>query len=157
MYYTVFSNKRFEYIRLTVADPLIEILYKTDLINCLPAQYHDLFQKFIIKINLKDCLLGFVFDAIRHTCLCSQKINEHDGVLCDFEKYQIKKSKQLWLSAPNEHTAANNRGLIIHDFCPYDYCIQLANNETLSFHLESPDDQCAFNRSGVCVELANKT
>ena len=149
LYYTVYSNRKYEIIQLTVADVRTETLYKTDIIHCLPEQYHDLFQHLIIKISLKDCLLGFVFDATRHTCSCSQEINKHNGVLCDYEKYQIKKSKQLWLSAPNEHTEGSNRGLIIHDFCPYDYCKQLAGNETLSFHLESPDDQCAFNRSGV--------
>ena len=36
---------------------------------------------------------------------------------------------------------------MIHDNCPYDYC-QVKNN-TLSFKLELPDDQCAFNRSGI--------
>ena len=38
-----------------------------------------------------------------------------------------------------------NHGIIFHDFCPFDYC----QTDSLSFHLETPDDQCAFNRSGI--------
>ena len=79
----------------------------------------------------------------------------YSGVFCNFDKYHITKTKQLWLSAPREHTTEDNK-VIIHDFCPYGYCIQLANNETLSFHLESPDDQCAFNRSGVLCGACQK-
>ena len=69
-------------------------------------------------------------------------------MFCDFDSYQITKTKQLWLSAPNHHII-EEYGVIIHDFCPYNYCKQLDDNERLSFFLESPDDQCAFNRSGV--------
>ena len=36
---------------------------------------------------------------------------------------------------------------MIHDNCPYDYC-QVDNNSQ-AFKLEFPDDQCAFNRSGI--------
>ena len=141
LYYTVYSNQNFERIKLTVGDLLTKPLLKDN----LPAQYHALFQNFAIQIKLKDCMLGFIFDADKRACLCSSKINAHSGVFCDFDNYHITTTKQLWLSAPT----TEDHGLIIHDFCPYDYCIQLADNETLSFHLESPDDQCAFNRSGV--------
>ena len=148
LYYTVYSNQDFERIKLTVGDLLTKPL--DHLLYYLPAQYSTLFHDLTIKIKLKDCLIGFIFDTNKRTCLCSAKISAHSGVFCDFENYYITKAKQLWLSgsASNKHTAKDH-GLIIHDFCPYDYCIQLDDNETLSFHLESPDDQCAFNRSGV--------
>lgn len=41
--------------------------------------------------------------------------------------------------------------VIIHDHCPLDYCLTTENN-SLSFSLESPDDQCAFRRSGFFVD-----
>ena len=142
LYYTVYSNQNFERIKLTVGEPSFN---KDDLERCLPAQYRAIFQDFVIQIELKNCLLGFVFDTDKRACLCSPKIDAHTGVLCDFDNYHITKTEQLWLSA----STAEDHELLIHDFCPYDYCIQLDDNERLSFHLESPDDQCAFNRSGV--------
>ena len=149
LYYTVYSNQDFERIKLTVGDLLTKPFFAGDIHFFLPAPYRALFQDLVLsRIKLKDCLLGFVFDTNKRACLCSPEINAHNGVFCDFDNYYITKTKQLWISATNEHTAEDH-GLIIHDFCPYDYCIQLDDNETLSFHLESPDDQCAFNRSGV--------
>ena len=76
LYYTMYSNKKVESIQLTVAVPLIETLYQTNIIilDYLPQQYHNLFEHLIIKINLKDCLLGFVFDDNRQTCFCSPKL-----------------------------------------------------------------------------------
>ena len=149
LYYTVYSNRKFENIKSTVGDQSIRPRFKDTLANFIPPEYYDnLSKELVINIELKQCLLGFVFDAGRRACVCSPKISAHTGVFCDFDSYQITKTKQLWLSAPNHHMVEDN-GVIIHDFCPYDYCKQLDDNERLSFLLESPDDQCAFNRSGV--------
>ena len=150
LYYTVYSNQNTESIKLTGGDLFTKPIFtKGDLLQCLPVQYHALFSlDFVLEIKLKDCLLGFVFETNKRACLCSPKIDAHSGVFCNFDNYYITKTKQLWLSAQNEHTS-EDQGLIIHDFCPYDYCLHLDDNEMLSFHLESPDDQCAFNRSGV--------
>ena len=60
-----------------------------------PSEYEGLFQDLVVRLNLKDCLLGFVFDTARHACVCSPKINAYTGVFCDFDKYQITKTKQL--------------------------------------------------------------
>ena len=148
--YTVHSNKTIEKIRLTVGDlptnPKFDSLnqeYHSKFINHLTVLFADL----VTKVELNDCLLGFVFDENTLSCLCSPKIKEHRDVFCDMDNYYITKTKQLWLSVPDKHTVENHK-VIIHDFCPYDYCKQLAD-EKLSFHLESPDDQCAFNRSGI--------
>ena len=123
LYYTVYSNRNFENMKLSVGD-LLAKQHSTIALNCLPsAKYDALFQDFVIKINLKSCLLGFIFESDGGTCLCSPKINAHSGVFCDFDNYQIAKTKQLWLSAPNEHTGEDYR-VIIHDFCPYDHCKQ---------------------------------
>ena len=161
--YTVYSNQRSKNInlKLTVGDSLstksfIQASKAIPGSFYFPAEYEGLFQDLVVRLNLKDCLLGFVFDTVRHACVCSPKINAHIGVFCDFNKYQITKTKLLWLSAPIEHRNEEYR-VILHDFCPYDYCKQLVDNETLSFHLESPDDQCAFNRSGVLCGECQKS
>ena len=149
LYYTVYSNQNFESIKLTVGDLLTKHSFTDNLVGCLPTQYHALLEDFVINVKIRNCMLGFVFDTNKRTCLCSPKINTHSGVFCNFDNYYITKTKQLWLSTPNKHISEDHGQIIIHDFCPYDYCIQLDDNERLSFHLESPDDQCAFNRSGV--------
>ena len=55
----------------------------------------------------------------------------------------IKKllSEYRWLHA------ASNTTIIIHDHFPYDYC--QGDISSLNFHLETPDKQCVFSRSGI--------
>ena len=148
LHYAVYSNQIFENVKLTVERQIIKTLFKIQLTGSLPAQYHAIFEDFIIRIRLRDCLLGFILDTDRHMCQCLPEINAHSGVFCDSDNYYIIKTEHWWLSAPTEH-GGKGHGVIIHDFCPYNYCKQLAKNEIFSFHLESPDDQRAFNRSGV--------
>lgn len=138
--YAVYSSENFKILNLTV-EKIISIhdylSYK------LPLKYRILFQQFSINITLKRCPLGFVFSA--NTCICSPFINSHSGIECT--NFTIVKTEQKWLSATTEHNNAQGSGIIIHDYCPYDYC--LSGSHPLSFHLELPDDQCAFQRSGI--------
>ena len=46
-----------------------------------------------------------------------------------------------------KHNNTPYHGVIINDICPYDYCRE--DTDSLSIHLEFPDDQCAFNRSKI--------
>ena len=63
--------------------------------------------------------------------------------------YRVNKLDRQWVSVTFEHIPVFlNADVIIHDHCPLDYCLSPGNN-SLSLNLESPDDQCAFNRSGV--------
>ena len=122
--YSVHSNRTFESIRLTVGDvPTKPSFYGMNpeyysrFINHLKVLFADL----VIKVEVNNCLLGFVFDASMLSCLCSPKIKEHCDVFCDMDNYYITKTKQLWLSVPDNHRVDSHK-VIIHDFCPYDYC-----------------------------------
>lgn len=107
-------------------------------------EFQLLCDQFSIKIKLKDCPLGFVFDTHTKQCQCSSQITSHTMVHCDFITYNIVKAKQVWLLSQN---TSGNYQIVIYENCPYDYC-QVDNNSQ-SFKLEFPDDQCAFNRSGI--------
>ena len=110
------------------------------------SKYQFLTQQFSVSVALQKCPLGFLFSSGSKTCLCLQSINLHSGVQCDYSTYLISKTKHKWISATYEHNNSQHHGVIIYDQCPYDYC---QTQNPLSFHLEFPDDQCAFNRSGV--------
>ncbi|WP_435777552.1 hypothetical protein, partial [Salmonella enterica] len=62
--------------------------------------------------------------------------------------WSIKREEEKWLLTTDEHSNfIPHTRIIIHDHCPYDYC--RTDTDSLTFHLETPDDQCAFNHSGV--------
>ena len=110
------------------------------------SKYQFLTRQFSVSIGLQKCPLGFLFNSGSKICLCLQSIDLHSGVQCDYSTYKISKTKHKWISATYEHNDTQHHGVIIYDQCPYDYC---QTQNPFSFHLEFPDDQCAFNRSGV--------
>ena len=105
-----------------------------------------LFQQFNIKVILKPCPLGYELSQTLRKCSCSDILESHSGVGCDLETYTVTKRKQSWIHAISNASRADS-AIIIHDYCPYDYC--RADIESLNFHLEAPDKQCAFHCSGI--------
>jgi hypothetical protein len=143
--FSTFSIKKSKTLNLRVRD--IEFQNLKNLHQLLEGSKHQfLTQQLSISVALQKCPLGFLFNSVSKSCSCLQSINLHSGVQCDYGTYQISKSKHKWMSATFEHNDSQHHGVIIYDQCPYDYC-RIQN--PLSFHLEFPDDQCAFNRSGV--------
>ena len=62
--------------------------------------------------------------------------------------FMIQRIEGRWLYVTEDHKYVTlNTGIIIHDNCPYDYC--QTDVSSLIFNLETPDDQCAFIRTGV--------
>ena len=143
--FTIFSINKSKTLNFKVRD--VEFQYLKSLHRQLGgSNYQFLTQQFSVSVALQKCPLGFLFNSGSKTCLCLQSINLHSGVQCDYSTYKISKTRHKWISATYEHNDTQHHGVIIYDQCPYDYC---QTQNPLSFHLEFPDDQCAFNRSGV--------
>ena len=113
----------------------------------LYPKYNALLDHYSMNITLKDCPLGFHFNKTDKTCVCIKSIQLHRDVDCNYHTFEIIRNKQQWLSATFEHNSTHYPGVIVHDQCPHDYC--RSDSDALSFQLEFPDEQCAFNRSGV--------
>ena len=144
--FVIFSQNKSKTLNLKVRDVGFQNL--KNLHRLLEnSKYHLLTQQFSASVKLQKCPLGFLFKPTSKTCLCLQSINSHSGVQCDYDTYSISKAKHKWISATYEHNDTQHHGVIIYDQCPYDYCRTDPN--PLFFHLEFPDDQCAFNRTGI--------
>jgi predicted outer membrane repeat protein len=146
--FAIFSIKKSKTLNLKVRD--VEFQTLKNLHRLLEGSKHQfLTQQLSVSVALQMCPLGFLFNSFSKTCSCLQSINLHSGVQCDYSTYRISKTKHKWLSATFEHNNTQHHGVIIYDQCPYDYCQIQTDADPLFFHLEFPDDQCAFNRSGV--------
>ena len=105
-----------------------------------------LYQNIYFMVKVRNCPLGYVFDEKFLNCQCLRQM-EQLGVECNYETFTVLRNKQQWLSSTIEHIIHQNYGVIVHNHCPYDYCRM--DPDSLTFHLEFSDDQCAFNHSGV--------
>ena len=143
LHFTVFTSQHYKLLELRTQGMAVPQLKEFDLIK-----YQYLFQQLSVSINMMNCNFGFEFHENLKRCQCSPLILHHDGVDCDFSTWSIKRKEGKWLLTTNEYSSSTpNTGIIIHNHCPYDYC--RTDSNSLTFHLETPDDQCAFNRSGV--------
>ena len=123
-----------------------------DIVN--PPKYSDnasmtkeallLFEQLSIRLKFKKCPLGFLLDNTDRSCSC----NLSQGLTCDFNNHKIHRNEEQWINVTNSHlNPVKFPGVIVHQYCPYDYCRR--DSESLSISFEEPDEQCAFNRAGI--------
>ena len=95
-----------------------------------------------INIALRPCPLGFVLSGEPIKCDCDPllKIN---NIPCNISDQTIQRSGTVWVNASFDGNISN--GVIIHKHCPFDYC----KPEIINVDLEDPNNQCAFNHSGI--------
>ena len=101
--------------------------------NRLPLQFKDLH----IHIQLNPCPPGFLFN--NSSCICHPKL--HYG--CNIDTHTVNRQSPMWINATFSNGSQN--GVLVHNHCPFDYC----KPESFHLNLEDPDEQCAFNRSGI--------
>ena len=115
----------------------------------IPYFKHQLlvFHHLTVTITLLKCPLGFFLDNLSNTCTCQKILNKH-GILCNIQNQTVVRKDQMWINATFIHTDSEvgNPGIIVHQHCPFDYCKNV-NQQYLD--LQYPDDQCAFQRSGI--------
>ena len=136
--YTVRSVETTETLKLTVAST-----------NNFVALQHDknIDTDISINIDLKNCSLGFYLDSDLMKCQCLETLYAHD-TMCNLSTFKILRESPKWINATFTHTDSSQKtGVIVHDHCPFDFCKQTKGYTELN--LTNPDEQCAFNRSGI--------
>ena len=95
------------------------------------------FTNLLIYIEMLLCPSGFEYNNKSMICKCDSKLVQY-GINCSIETQTIRRKNSFWI------TTAEG-GVVVHEHCPFDYC----KPESFDLHLEDPDEQCAFNRSGI--------
>ena len=106
-----------------------------------------LMEELSVAVTLKSCPVGFAINDKLKMCHCDPILVDHQINDCDIETLKIFRTGKKWINATFTHIRGteSSYGVIVHDYCPFDYCrINVSH-----VRLEAPDDQCAFNRSGI--------
>jgi len=131
--YTVFSNKTLEVIQLSVTSVQQVMSFTTALRT--PQE---------VLVYLLLCPLGFTLMRDRPKCDCTPLLLRH-SFKCDIHSQTIQRPGGIWVGYSNATTNGTNSTILLHEHCPFDYCIPAAVNMSLL----NPDKQCAFNHSGI--------
>ena len=106
-------------------------------------------ERFFIRFFLLNCTLGFSFVNDSRTCICNRELIDH-GIECDIEILTIRRPIFKWINATFDHLLPLDlSGVIVHNHCPYDYCIVTTDGLVQQLNLNYPDQQCALHRSGI--------
>ena len=113
----------------------IQYPIQTSKMGELPLLLKDLH----LHIQLNSCPLGFELND--GTCICYPQLQYITNCSTDAQKVYRKAS--MWINAT--FTNGSQYGVLVHKHCPFDYC----RPESFDLDLEDPNEQCAFNRSGI--------
>ena len=70
------------------------------------------------------------------------------AISCDINNQRIHRQPLFWIYAIESEESPSGSllgNVLVHEHCPFDYC----KPYSLNLSLESPDEQCAFHRSGI--------
>ena len=136
--YTIASSHQSEDLVLTV-DKLDKYVTQYTL------QYSEKKLPLILKnlhlhVQMMHCPMGFILqDSL---CVCHLQLQKHE-INCSIDSQKVNRPSSTWINAT--FTNGSEDGVLVHKQCPFDYC----KPESFDLDLEDPDEQCAFNRSGI--------
>ena len=106
------------------------------------SNYEDFFYiPVFVEVDLLACPVGF--QLVRGRCVCHQILLNNNIKTCIFSNGTglILRPVPYWIGLPSDI----NSSILIHPYCPFDYC----QSKDINITAESPNTQCQYQRSGV--------
>ena len=108
-----------------------------------------------LKVNVTflpcTCPIGFTpSDEFSDSCscICDPQISPY-VTECNSTTWSFRRSENVWISYVN-NTNTNSSGLLVHKYCPFDYCTLPNISGPVNLNQpEGSDAQCASNRTGM--------
>ena len=100
-----------------------------------------------INITILPCPLGFNLTGDPPSCQCTNKLHiiGIDNCTVTNGTGLVYRRGTVWVSHSNYNNNSKTDGVLVHSYCPYDYC----KVDDMPVDLYHPDTQCAFNHSGI--------
>ena len=98
------------------------------------------------------CPIGFQQKDTENTncvCICDTALLPYVSE-CNVQEETVTKHNDAWISYVNN--TLNSSGYLIHNHCPFDYCLSPSSDHEIKVNLNKKngaDAQCAYNRIGT--------
>ena len=141
--YTIMSNHQNEkmILKVRIFDiPNIERLKRVSGYHGIEESVALQFQDLHVSIQMRSCPVGFV--QYNSSCICHPQLQQR-GINCSIDSQKVNRQPSMWINATLVN--GSQSGVLVHEHCPFDYC----KPESFDLNLEHPDEQCAFQRSGI--------
>ena len=96
-----------------------------------------------VTVIIQSCLPGFHLSMNKPICICAERLQQFTNTcLVDSTTVLREHNAEFWVGYDSDN---KSRGLILHQNCPFDYCI----SEETYLAVDDSDKQCNHNRSGL--------
>ena len=92
-----------------------------------------------VNISVRPCPLGFTLSKAPYKCECSPHLKELPLVECYIETQTFERHGHTWIGFDA------TKGTMVSHYCRYNLC----NKSTVNITVNTTDDQCNYNRSGI--------
>lgn len=151
--YSVFSRNAYEILVLTTnPDPVSSYGDQEQMLKDIEAYNSSsiipvglLMTPIYVNVTLSKCPSGFFLDSNSMGCKCNPQVcSETEGgdKATERERGLLYFGEKLWVNAYDD---GQINGIILHYYCPYDYCEASSHGIALS----NPDTQCAMDHAGI--------
>ena len=90
-------------------------------------------------MNINSCPPRFEFSEVRQACICNTRLTRAQYTnFCNISSKTVLRWNNFWMGFNDQ------RGLILHPNCPFDYCI----SKPMNISVIDSDAQCQYNRTG---------
>ena len=138
--YNIFSTHKKEDILLSVDKINVPHKNAADIPRKVSRAILLQFTDLHVQIWLNPCPLGFELKS--SSCTCHPQLQQHK-INCSIDTQKVNRPPFMWVNATLVN--ASQCGIIVIEYCPFDYC----KPDSFNLNLEDPDEQCAFNRTGI--------
>ena len=144
--YTVVSSNPVAVLALSPISATVLRIPDVDVLNKVISdyEYDEKSQTILslptyINITLRLCPPGFILSDHPAQCVCDFQLRKNNFT-CKISDQTVLRRGTVWINA-----SIIEKGVIIYYHCPFGYCRQAE----IGVNLETPDSQCAMNRSGL--------
>ena len=100
-----------------------------------------------IKVSFVPCPDAFYLKD--DECICDERLHDYTTNCSVDDNSIIRSSKMFWMGVDYYNNSTMFKGLILHNGCPFDYCVEPDMQDQLSITLDNLDIQCNHNHAGT--------
>ena len=141
--------------KITYTDKTVKV-FRLEVLNSITStsESMDMMEEFFsvgypryIRVPVKMCPLGFKL-GMEGICICDATLSNNGIDNCNISSQTIRRTHPKWIGY-NIASKHFSKGVLFHEVCPFDYCIETDVDIPVTDKTLNSDEQCSSYRTGL--------